>query len=103
MSTVPDADKIEALAKRLYAITKGSLLMTIPTIGGRPSTGETFTKLLYHLDEIQELCAVMAHLNNTESGDQVALHVKGWLAMAEMFKLTRHNVVELAKGKLLRN
>jgi hypothetical protein len=73
----------------------------IPTIGGRATRSEVYTKLLHHLIEVQELCAVMAHLHNTESNKMDQLLAKGWLGMSELFKKIQHQVTDLAMGKLL--
>ncbi len=75
--------------------------MTIPTIGGVATRSESYTKLLHHLIECQELCAVMAHLHNTEDNNMDKLLAKGWLGMSELFKRMQHQVTELAMGKLL--
>ena len=75
--------------------------MTIPTIGGLATRSESYTKLLHHLIECQELCAVMAHLHNTEGTkvDETLAH--GWLGMSELFKRMQGQVTELAMGKLI--
>lgn len=70
------------------------------TIGGVPSRGVVFAKLLEHIRECQDLAAMMAHLHNTEGNDMDKLLAKGWLGVSEMFKLTAHQVTELAKNKL---
>ena len=75
--------------------------MTIPTIGGVATRSESYTKLLHHLIECQELCAVMCHLHQTEGNDMDQLLAKGWLGMSELFKRMQHQVTELAMGKLL--
>ncbi len=75
--------------------------MTIPTIGGLATRSESYTKLLHHLIECQELCAVMAHLHNTEGNNMDQLLAKGWLGMSELFKRMQGQVTELAMGKLL--
>lgn len=72
----------------------------LPTIGGVVTRGEVFTKLLDHIRECQDLAATMAHLHNTENNDMDKLLARGWLGMSEMFKLTAHQVIELAKNKL---
>jgi hypothetical protein len=70
------------------------------TRGGQVTRGETFAKLLDHLDQIRDCCAIMAHLHNTEGNDADKLLAKGWLGMAELFRLTRHKVTQLAQGRL---
>jgi hypothetical protein len=71
-----------------------------PTIGGVVTRGETFTKILHHLDELQDLYAVMAHLLRTEDGPMDRLLSKGWLGMVELTKMQRHKITEMAMGKL---
>ena len=75
--------------------------MTIPTIGGVATRSESYTKLLHHLIECQELTAVMAHLHNTEDNKMDKLLAKGWLGMSELFKRMQGQVTELAMGKLI--
>ena len=74
--------------------------MTIPTFAGQPTRGETFAKLIHHLDEVRELCAVMSHLHRTEDNSIDALLAQGWLGMAELFLRIRQRVVEMGKGRL---
>lgn len=74
--------------------------MTIPTFGGVPTRGETYTKLMHHLAEVQELCAVMSHLHNTEDNEMDKLLAKGWLGASELFKRLQWQIRELGKGKL---
>jgi hypothetical protein len=42
----------------------------------------------------------MAHLHNLQDSHMDNLLAQGWLGMSEMFKLTQHKVIEMAKGKL---
>lgn len=72
----------------------------IPTIGGVPTTGETYSKLLHHLRECQELCAVMGHLLNTEDSHMDGLLAKGWLGMSELMGEITKKVTALAMRKL---
>jgi hypothetical protein len=71
------------------------------TKGGVVTRSETFSKLLWHLDEARDCAAVIAHLHKTESQKKDDVLALGWLAIAELFKRTREKVVELAQGKLL--
>lgn len=71
------------------------------TKGGMVTRGETYAKLLWHLREAQDQCYVMAHLHNTETGnDMDKLLAKGWLGMGELMKMQIYQVTELAKSKL---
>ena len=72
----------------------------IPTIGGVATRGETFTKLLHHIRESQELAAVMAHLHQTEDNHMDKLLAKGWLGISELFARTATQVTKLAMGRL---
>lgn len=72
----------------------------IPTIGGVATRGEALTKLLYHLDECRNLAAVYAHLLNTEDNEMDRLLAKGWLGIAELFRIQRMKLVQMAQGKM---
>lgn len=71
----------------------------IPTIGGIATTGEAYTKLMYHLDEAENLCYVMAHLENAQ-GNTGTLLAKGWLGVGELTKAFKTKVRTLAMRKL---
>ena len=70
------------------------------TTAGHITKSDTFAQLNEHLIRCQELCALMAHLLATEDTQMDHLLSKGWLGMSEMFKMTQHKVIEMAKGKL---
>lgn len=70
------------------------------TVGGVPTRGETYAKLLHHLREAQDLAAMMSHLHNTEGNDFDKALARGWLGIEELIKRFCHNVTELAKGNL---
>ncbi len=72
----------------------------IPTFAGQATRSETYTKLLHHLIECQELCAVMGHLHRTEDGKKDELLAHGWLGMSELFKRMQSQVTDLAMGNL---
>lgn len=74
--------------------------MTIPTIGGVATTGETYTKLLHHIRECQELSAVMGHLHNTENNSMDHTLAKGWIGMSELFGRIAIQTTKLAMKKL---
>lgn len=71
-----------------------------PTSGGHLTRGEVFTKILYHIDELRDLCCMMSHLHKTEGGQMDLLLAKGWLGVNEMLAMFRRQVTEMAKGKL---
>lgn len=70
------------------------------TIGGVVTRGETYTKLLHHLQEARDMASTMAHLHNTEDGAQDRLVAKGWLGIAELIKRMEHQITQLAMRKL---
>ena len=70
------------------------------TSAGLPSHSLIFSQIHEKLIEIQELCAMNAHLYNTEDGPMPQLLAKGWLGMAELFKMMQHRIIELAKAKM---
>lgn len=74
--------------------------MSLPTIGGVVTRGETYTKLLHHLVECQELCAVMSHLHQTEDSAMDKTLAHGWLAIAEHMRVMQHQVTKMAMNKL---
>lgn len=73
---------------------------TIPTVGGTVTRHETYAKILHHLGEIQSLCAVMAHLHNTEDNSVDHLLAKGWLGMSELFRKIQFQITALAQRRL---
>lgn len=74
---------------------------TIPTIGGVPSRGEAYMKLMHHLAEAQSLCAVIAHLHQTEDNIRDTALASGWLAVAELLRRFALKITDLAQGKLI--
>lgn len=70
------------------------------TLGGVVTRGETYAKLMDHLREAQDCCAVLSHLHNTEDNEADKLLARGWLGVAEMFRLVQHKVTQMAMGKL---
>ncbi len=72
------------------------------TRGGNPSRSDTAMKIIDLIDQLLDQTAVMAHLHNTEGNDMDKLIAKGWLGIHEMFKIVRWQLVEMAKGKLVK-
>lgn len=60
-----------------------------------PTSGEVFAQLIEHIVKAQEASAMLAHLE----ADNNKLQSQGWLAVSEMFKMTRENVTKLAMRK----
>ncbi|TXH43029.1 MAG: hypothetical protein E6Q97_34800 [Desulfurellales bacterium] len=75
----------------------------LPTLGGRVTRAEVYTKLLHHLREAQSLAATMAHLHRTEDSkmDEVLAH--GWLGISELLNRFCKQVTDLAAAKLLKH
>lgn len=71
----------------------------IPTIGGYATVGEAYVKLMYHMEEAQNLCAVIAHLENAQ-GNTGTLLARGWLGISELLKQMQHQITKLAQRKL---
>ncbi len=71
------------------------------TKGGIVTRSDTYVKLLHHLDEARDCCAVIAHLHQTEDIDKDRVMAIGWLAIADLMKRIREKVTELAMGKLV--
>lgn len=62
-----------------------------------PTKAEAFARLTEHLRLAQEEAATLSHLSKLNDEDLIA---QGWLAVSEMFKLTLHQVTNLAtKGR----
>ncbi len=75
--------------------------MRYETIGGQVTRGETYAKLMDHLREAQECACVLAHLHNTEDNDMDKLLARGWLGVAEMFRLAQDKVTKLAMKRMV--
>jgi len=71
------------------------------TKGGQVTQGETYTRLMHHLEEMQNQCCVMAHLTRSmSSSKQDNALADGWIAMSELFKRVQYQVTTLAQGRL---
>lgn len=68
--------------------------MTVPT------RGETFTKIIHHLDELSAQCANMSHLHNTEDSAKDLALARSWLMVVEMLRRFRASVIDLAQGRM---
>ena len=66
-----------------------------------PTQGEAFSKLIYHLDELSNQAATLAHLARAQAntGKDRAL-ADGWIAVTEMMKRIRFQITAMAQGKL---
>jgi len=66
-----------------------------------PTQGEAFSKLLHHMDEMMNQCATLAHLHRAQANEGKSRAIAdGWIAVGEMMKRMRYQIVEMAKGKL---
>lgn len=70
------------------------------TIAGYPSRGETYAKIIDLCDQLQDQCAVMSHLHNTEGNPTDVTLARGWLGMTELIKRMRHQLTQLAIGRM---
>lgn len=77
------------------------MVTNFSTRGGVVTRSEAYVKLLHHLDEARDQCAVIAHLHQTEDTDKDRVLAMGWLAVAELIYRMRAKVTDLAQGKLL--
>jgi hypothetical protein len=71
------------------------------TKGGLVTRSEAYVKLLHHLDEAADQCAVIAHLHKTEETQKDDVLAMGWMAVVHLIKMMRDKVTELAQGKLV--
>jgi hypothetical protein len=67
------------------------------TKGGQISESDTFAQLLEYLRMAEEACYTLGHIRKANDDN---LTGQGFLAVGEMFKLTQHNVIKLATGKI---
>ena len=67
------------------------------TQGGLPTPGLIYKRVSEHLRLVQEDCAMMAHLYNTEPDPNMA---KRWLIMSELFKQIQHKIIMMEVGRL---
>lgn len=65
-----------------------------------PSRGEVFAKTTDLIRQLIDVCAIMAHLHQTEGSDKDKKLALGWLMMSEMFKKVQHQVILLGQGRL---
>lgn len=70
------------------------------TLGGVPSRGIVYAKIMDLQRDLEDCYALMAHLHNTEGNDMDKLLAKGWLGMAELSKQIQAKVTTLAMNKL---
>lgn len=74
--------------------------MKYETQSGLPTRGLTYSQLCEHLIKAQELCALMAHLHQTEGNPMDKTLASGWLGVSELLKRMNHQVTQLAKGAM---
>lgn len=67
------------------------------TIGGVPTKGEAFAKLLHHLREAQSQAALLGHLHKAEDTAGDDLRAQGWLGISELIGRQCFGITELAK------
>ena len=69
------------------------------TVGGIPTRGEAYAKLMHHLNEAADQAAVLSHLHNTEDSSMDKLLAKGWLGIHQLLLKVRDQIVKLAANK----
>lgn len=62
-----------------------------------PTQGETYSRILEHLQLLQEETAMMAHLLQANDSTKLAL---SWLAVSENFKKMQYQLTQLAMGRM---
>lgn len=70
---------------------------TYSTIGGQPTKGETFAKLIHHVREAQSQAALLSHLHKAEDTRGDDLRAQGWLGVSELCGRLALQITELAK------
>ena len=68
------------------------------TRGGTVTRGETYTKLMHHIDEARDCAAVLSHLYNTEDDAKSKLLARAWLQVSEQMRGVRHRLTTLMQG-----
>jgi hypothetical protein len=69
------------------------------TIGGVPTRGEAYSKLIHHLEEAADQAAVLSHLHNTEESQMDKLVAKGWLGIHQLILRMKIQITKLAMNK----
>lgn len=72
-------------------------MSTYSTIGGQPTKGEAFAKLLHHLREAQTQAALLSHLHAAQDTRGDDLRAQGWLGIQELIGRQCIQITELAK------
>jgi hypothetical protein len=67
------------------------------TAAGRPTAGLLFAQISEKLRELQDLTAMMGHIQKENGNELVG---QGWLGVSEMMQMTLHSVVKLGKRGL---
>lgn len=68
-------------------------------VGGMPTQGQAYAKLIHHLREAQDTAALLAHLTRAQGSTKDHVMATGWLMVEDMLKRMCHNVTNLAIGK----
>lgn len=70
------------------------------TQAGLPTLGLCFARIHERLIQIQEDCAMAAHLTRAQGGRKDNALADGWVAVSEMMKRVDYQVTQLAKARL---
>lgn len=76
------------------------MVTNFSTKGGVVTRGETFSKMLHHLNEAQDCAYVIAHLHQTEDNAKDSALAMGWRVIGENLKMVTQFITKLAQGKL---
>lgn len=75
-------------------------MTNISTIGGVPTRGEAYSKMLHHLREAEDQMYVISHLHNTEDNPVDKGMAKLWQMAGERVALMIKQLTILAQGNL---
>lgn len=65
-----------------------------------PTRGETYSKLMWHLEQAQEQAAMLKHLHAAEGTGPDIVLAQGWMNVSEGLKRMQYNVMQFAKRGL---
>lgn len=68
------------------------------TIGGQPTEGEAYTKLIHHLREAQDQALVISHIKR--ANDSHDINASGWRGVAELIDRLCAQITKMAMKKL---
>ena len=69
-------------------------------VGGLPTQGQAYEKLIHHLREAQDTAALLAHLTRAQGSVRDNLIANGWVSIHELIGKMCHNVTDIAQGHI---